>query len=238
MKRGKFILSFLKKIWFCSACILLSLFFGCSTSNEFNIKNLAKTGIDEVSEIHMQQVNFLLRDLTVKLYKKNPAELKKNIDQTIESRINQIFNCPPNKNIAELDNKEVTEAILLGFEPSYKGDRIFAMMYGLYTMIHKSYNSKCEFFIPDSLNEQSLYNSARNIEIFVWRLNTRLKENGQPMILTNSLEGEIKNLSYERIFGKLIGLQDTMALIVSRKTGRIIKEAVIFAGMAFLPIGL
>ncbi len=186
----------------------------------------------------MQQVGFLLKELTQKLYKKNPAELKKNIHQTIESRTNQIFKCPPDKNLSEVDNKQGAEAVLLGFEPDYKGDRVFAMMYGLYTMIHQSYNSKCELFIPDFLNEQSLYNSARNIEIFVWRLNTRLKEGGQPLILTNSLEGEVKNLSYERIFGKLISLQDTMALIVSRKTGRIIKEVVLFTGMAFLPIGL
>ncbi len=211
---------------------------GCSSSGQFQIKNLAKTDIDEVSEIHMQQVTFLLRNLTEKLYKKNPAELKKNIDQTIESRLNRIFSCPPDKNMIELGNKDGSDAILLGFEPEYKGDRVFAMMYGLYTMIHKSYNSKCELFIPDSLNEQALYNSAKNIEIFVWRLNTRLKEDGHPLILTNSLEGEARNLSYERIFGKLIGLQDTMALIVSRKTGRIIKEVVLFTGMAFLPIGL
>lgn len=186
----------------------------------------------------MQQVTVLLRDLTEKLYKKNPSELKKNTDQTIESRLSRIFRCPPDKQVAELDHKEGTDAILLGFEPDYKGDRIFAMMYGLYTMIHTAYNSKCELFIPDSLNEQALYNSARNIEIFVWRLNTRLKEDGQPLILSNTLEGEVKNLSYERIFGKLISLQDTMALIVSNRTGRIIKEVVLFTGMAFLPIGL
>lgn len=185
----------------------------------------------------MQQVTFLLKNLTEKLYKKNPSELKKNDNQTIESQLNKIFNCPPDKNIAELNHKDGSDAILLGFEPEYKGDRIFAMMYGLYTMIHKSYNSKCELFIPDSLNEQSLYNSARNIEIFVWRLNTRLKEDGHPLIFTNTLEGEVKNLSYERIFGKLISLQDTMARIVSSRTGRIIKEAVLFTGMAFLPIG-
>ena len=186
----------------------------------------------------MQQVGFLLKNLTEKLYKKNPSELKKNDHQTIESRLKQIFNCPPDKNIVELDNKYGSDAILLGFEPGYKGDRIFAMMYGLYTMIHQSYDSKCELFIPDSLNEQSLYNSARNIEVFIWRLNTRLKEDGQPLIFTNSLEGEVKNLSYERIFGKLISLQDTMALIVSSRTGRIIKEVAWFTGMAFLPIGL
>lgn len=199
---------------------------------------MAKSNIDEVSEIHMQQVASILRTLTEKLYKKNPSELKKNSHQTIESRLNRIFNCPPDKHMAELDHKDGTDAILLGFEPDYKGDRIFAMMYGLYTMIHASYNSKCELFIPDALDEQALYNSARNIEIFVWRLNNRSKEDGQPLIAANSLEGEVKNLSYERMFGKLISLQDTMALIVSNRTGRIIKEAVLFTGMAFLPIGL
>jgi len=57
-------------------------------------------------------------------------------------------------------------------------------------------------------------------------------------ILTNSVEGEIQNLSYERLFGKIISLQDTMAQIVSNRSGRIIKEVVQIAGMAFLPIGI
>jgi len=105
-------------------------------------------------------------------------------------------------------------------------------------MIHKSYNSKCELFMLDYLNEQNLYNSARNIEILVWRLKMRKKDNGRVIILTNSFEGEIKNLSYERLFGKLISLQDTMAQIVSDRTGRVINQAVQMVGMAFLPIGL
>ncbi|MBU1344225.1 MAG: hypothetical protein KKE44_18805 [Proteobacteria bacterium] len=186
----------------------------------------------------MNQATNLLKTLTEKLYKKNPHELQKAQGQTIDSRINQIFMCPADKKHAELDFKDSTEAILIGFEPEYKGDRVFALMYGLYTMIHKSYNSKCELFMLDYLDEQNLYNSARNIEIFVWRLNTRHKDDGRLFILTNSFEGEVKNLSYERIFGKLISLQDTMAQIVADRTGRVIKEVVQIAGMAFLPIGI
>jgi len=214
--------------------VLLS---GC-TSSEFHIKDLAKTNIDVISEIHINQATNLLKTLTEKLYKKNPHELQKAQGQTIDSRINQIFMCPADKKHAELDFKDSTEAILIGFEPEYKGDRVFALMYGLYTMIHKSYNSKCELFMLDYLDEQNLYNSARNIEIFVWRLNTRHKDDGRLFILTNSFEGEVKNLSYERIFGKLISLQDTMAQIVADRTGRVIKEVVQIAGMAFLPIGI
>jgi len=220
----------------------ISLFFlfifvlsGCNITPKFNIKDMAKTDIDDVAEIHINQVNNLLKELTIKLYKKNPNELKKTQGSTIESRLNDIFACPY-KNYEELDSQEDVDAILSGFEPQFQGDRVFAVMYGLYTMIHKSYNSKCELFMFDYLDAQNLYNSARNIEIFVWRLKTRKKSDGSLFILTNSLKGEVINISYERIFGKLIAHQDTMAQIISRRTNRIIKEVVQMAGMAFLPI--
>lgn len=90
----------------------------------------------------------------------------------------------------------------------------------------------------DFLNAQSIYNSARNIEIFVWRLKARHQPNGKLFLVTNVCDGPIENLSFERIFGKLISLQDTMALIVSSRTGRMITEVVHIAGMAFFPIGL
>ena len=223
--------------------ITLSLFWvfllsGCTAASDFKIKNLAKTNIDIISELHMNQAISLLKTLTKKLYKKNPGELQKVLGQTIESRLEQIFICPVEKKYAELDFKGSTDAILLGFEPEFKGDRVFAIMVGLYTMIHKSYNSKCELFMLDYLNEQNLYNSARNIEILVWRLKMRKNGDGRVIILTNSFDGEIKNLSYERLFGKLISLQDTMAQIVSDRTGRVINQAVQMVGMAFLPIGL
>lgn len=215
---------------------LAFLFSGCQSASQFKVTNLAKTDINQVSEIHMKQSIDLLKTLTRKLYKKNPHELAKNKNQTIESRIEQIFKCPSDKDFEELDFNRSTQAILLAFEPEFKGDRVFAAMFGMHTMLRMSYNDKCELFLLDFLNEQSLYNSARNIEILVWRLKTRTKENGQPFLLTNATDGDIKNLSYERLFGKLIVLQDTMALIVSQRTGRIIKKVVHIAGMAFLPV--
>lgn len=186
----------------------------------------------------MNQAVDLLKTLTEKLYKKNPGELQKVPNQTIASRLEQIFICPIETGYVELDFKDSTDAILLGFEPEFKGDRVFSIMFGLYSMIRKSYNNKCEFFMLDSLDEQRLYNSARNIEILVWRLGSRKADNGQLIILTNDVDSEIKNLSYERLFGKLISLQDTMAQIISSRTGRFITKAVQMVGMAFLPIGI
>lgn len=210
---------------------------GCSTHSQFHIKNLAKTSIDNVSQIHLDQMNELVRTLTVKLYRKNPAELKKSNGLSMKDRLFQISQCPAAP-YPELESRQGTNAILLGFDPLFKGDRVFAMMYGLSTMIRQSYKNKCELFILDYLDAQDLYNSARNIEIFVWRLKTRKYDNGSLLILTNTLEGDVENLSYERMFGKMVSLQDTMARIISTRSGRIINKVIQTAGVAFLPIGL
>lgn len=57
-------------------------------------------------------------------------------------------------------------------------------------------------------------------------------------LITNTCEGDISNLSFERIFGKLIALSDTMALIMAEQGDRFIKQAVQIAGMSFLPVGI
>lgn len=211
---------------------------GCTSATDFHLKNLAKTDVNLISEIHINQVADLLKTLTRKLYRMNSMELGKTPGATIDSQVTRIFQCPPVQTDSTLENKEGTDAILLGFEPGYERDRVFAMMYGLYTMLHASYSKKCDLFMLDFLDAQSLYNSARNIEILVWRLKARHLPNGDLFLVTNVCDGPIENLSFERIFGKLISLQDTMALIVSTRTGRLITDVVHMTGMAFLPIGL
>ena len=191
-----------------------------------------------VADIHIKQVTTLLKTLTDKLYKMNPAELEKNPGATIESQIDRIFHCPPLTDPPDLEEKSSTDAILLGFEEQYTGDRVFAMMYGLYTMILKSYSDNCELYLLDFLDEQRLYNSARNIEIFVWRIKNRVLPDGSLFLETNQVDGPIKNMSFERLFGKLISLQDTMAVIVSTQSGRLITKAIHTAAtMTFLPMG-
>jgi hypothetical protein len=56
-------------------------------------------------------------------------------------------------------------------------------------------------------------------------------------LISNSMEGDVSNLSFEREFGKLIAQQDLMALIIEDKSNRSISRA--FQNVAtfvFLPI--
>lgn len=204
----------------------------------FSLGTLAKSDVDQIADIHLSQTLALLKNLTRKLYLINSSQLAKNSGATIDSQISRIFQCPPLPPGPETHQQQNIDAILLGFDPQYQGDRVHAVMYGLYTMLHAAYNGNCGLYMMDFLDAQNLYNAARNIEILVWRLKTRHRPDGGLYLITNSCDGPVQNLSFERSFGKLIALQDTMALIAQSRGDRLIKEVVHMAGMAFLPVGI
>jgi hypothetical protein len=191
-------------------CLALA---GCG-GNSFHFKNLAKS-------------------------KRNPRELAKAPGQTVESRIETLLGDMTEAS-AELYGKRGTDAMELTFHPDYKGDRVFALMYGLVGMIKAAYNFEDEFFITTaSLDQQKLYNSARNIEIVAWRLIHRQLPGGEPFLLTYGVYKGIPNLSFERIFSKLIAHQDMMARIIADKNNRRINFVV--QGMAsavLFPLGI
>ena len=206
-------------------------------AEEFNIRSLAKTDIGVVIEVHVHETRSYLRALMVKLYMRNPRELKKSEYQTAEQNIERLFDQDHDWNFPDLDGNQGIDAIRLTFSNDFKGDRVFSFMAGLTSMIMASYNYKTEFFMFDSVNPQNLYNSARNIEIADWRLGHEYDSNGELYLYSNSLPNEVTNLSYERLFGKLIALQDTIAVIIAGKTNRtLIRVIQRLATAVFLPI--
>jgi len=221
------------------ALIFLVILSGCSFKN-FSLMNLAKSEIDVVADYHYMEVESLLKELTAKLYKRNPkylnSKLKSN-GQTfaIKDRLENIFGSPGKINMHGISEHGIA-AIELSLDGEFQGDRVFAFMAGLTEMVRKSYGYRHDFFIHNALKEQDLYLSARNLEIALWRITSFKSESGDPLILTNSRDGETENLSYERLFGKMISLQDMLAKIMSGKNNRIIKTVVKkVATTAFVP---
>ena len=227
-------------------CLAL-LLAGCSSNNvqvedgpdtqDVNFDSLVKTDVGVVLEIHVREVRSLMRELMVKLYKRNPRELKKSRFPTAEENIDRLFEQRHGWNFPELGGKRDIEAIKLTFDKDFRGDRVFAFVSGLTSMLMASYKYKQEFYVLDSVDAQHLYNSARNIEIAVWRLAQERDSYSELFLYSNSLPGEVRNLSYERIFGKLISLQDTMAIIIAGKTNRtLIKVVQRMVTAVFLPV--
>jgi hypothetical protein len=177
-----------------------------------------------------------MQELLEKLYRRNPHELDKQSGMSIGQRQDQIFDTPGHLVFKELSKKQGTAALNLAFDPNYQGDRVFALMTGLVGMVRSSYNWQNEQFMFDSLNEQELFNCARNIEVLAWRLSNTRDASGKLLLLSNSQSGEVENLSFERIFGKMIAIQDMMAFAVVGKWDRGVNSMVQKA--VFLPMGM
>jgi len=205
--------------------------------SDFTLKSLAKTDIDTVLDVHVREARAYLRELMIKLYRRNPRELAKSRYPDMDKNVARVFDQQHNWKFEELQERKSIDAIRLAFDDAYTGDRVFAFIVGLTSMIMRAYENKSDFYILDTVDPQKLYNSARNIEIAVWKLEHDVDAGGELYLYSNSLPGEPRNLSYERLFGKLIALQDTIAIIIAGKTNRTIKKVI--QGMAtavFLPI--
>ncbi|MCJ8297669.1 MAG: hypothetical protein MJK13_01875 [Pseudomonadales bacterium] len=225
---------------FASLC-LLSIISGCASNNNksFRIESLAKSELDMVIDTHLIQNNQQAIALLKKLYKRNPKELKKAPAGTnINSRIKQLFSYPRQIQFSELGDKYANSALLLAFSNDFQGDRVFAFMTGIAGILHSSYNYQDEFFMLDPINEQKVYNSARNLETASWLLNSEKDLNSTRYILSNSYtDGTIANLSFARLFGKMIAGQDILADIIANRNNRTINKFVHgIASTTLLPI--
>ncbi len=226
--------------WF-SLLLFTLLLTGCvtTTGNSNNgIERLAKSDIDEVIELHQRVVMRDLKKLMVKLYKRNPGLRYDRELRDIKASVDLTFSRPYNFNYAEFSQiKRPTDIVRLALDEQYQGDRILAFIVGLRRMLMASYDNNSEFFYLTTIDQQKLYNSARNIEIAAWLLAKSRDKDGNLLVLSDSLAHEKRNLSYQRLIGRMIATQDNLAEIISHKTGRIIKTVVVRAAtLVFLPI--
>jgi hypothetical protein len=202
----------------------------------FNPSQLVKSDLDRVAEAHQREIFMNLRLLTEKLYRRNPRELKKGGQASVERGLVRIFERRHEWKFADLKGARGAQAIHLAFREDYQGDRVLAFTVGLGSMIQTAFNDKTEFFLLDDLDPQALYNAARNVEIAVWKLSNALSPEGEPLLLSNEA-GPVRNLSFEREFGKVIGSLDVLSKIVAEKNNRtVIKVIQSMATAVFLPI--
>ena len=206
---------------FCVGSILL-----LSSCAGYEVKNLAKSDFAMVADDFILETRHLVRELMVKLYKRNPVQLHKSEGVTIGTRLNQLRRQRQQLIFEELGGRQNIDALEMTFDESFEGDRIFALIVGLGGMLRQAYGYNDEMFMFEKLSGEALVTSARNIEILIWRLKHDRKENGELFLITSETNGVIDNLSFERLFGKLIMLQDMMARIADDSSNRTVTGAV------------
>lgn len=189
-------------------------------TNSFS--QFVKSDVDRLSDVEMRENTQSLRLLMTKMYKRNPAELKKSTSGTVEEMVDWVFEGDHHWNFEAIGGAQDIDAMYLAFKPDYKGDRVLPFIVGIQTMLIKAHGGKTEFFLTDSVEPQRIYNSARNIEIAVWKLSHTRDDAGHLYFVTNEVAGNEPNLSFEREFGKMIGRTDLYALTLAEKNQRTI----------------
>ncbi len=189
-----------------------------------SIAQLGKSDLDRMADVQMRENTQSLRLLMLKLYKRNPRELHKSTSDTAEVMVDWVFEGDHGWKFKKINEVQGTEALYLAFSPDYQGDRVLPLIVGLQTMLVRAHGGKKEFYMTDSVDPQSVYNAARNVEIAVWKLSNARDEQGQLYLLTNELNERERNLSFEREFGKIVGRLDLYAITLAEKSQRMISR--------------
>ncbi len=202
----------------------------------------AKSDIDRIADLHRREIAASLQRLTEKLYRRNPREWKKGGHASLEIALAQLAD-PTRFLLLDADGRRSTTLVLASLREDYAHDRVAAFIGGLAQMLHLAFDGKLEFFFLDDLDAQKLYNAARNVEIAAWKLANTLRTLpeadipvGAPMLFSNEIT-PVRNLSFEREFGRLIGNLDLLSQIVADKTQRtVVKVVQSITSAIFLPI--
>ncbi len=227
----------LKKIVFTAiSCLIVTINTGCSSDGDvqgrgFELSSVVKNDVDLISETHQTVVFDAIEELAVKLYKRNPKEWKKEGHESIEAAVDAMTGDP----FPEVEGKTSVDCIGLAFDEEFQGDRVKAFIVGLETMVLVSYDDHRSFYLHNMLEAQKLYDSARNIELASWLVRTKYDSNDELFLLSTGGFDEV-NLSFERLFGKMINAQDMIAQIMADRSHRQIKNVIQAIATAFIPI--
>jgi len=202
-------------------------------------KYLLKSEVDRIADTNRDEVVSGLLLIADKLYKRNPKEWKKSGAVSREAALERL-KLRHLRSWPEFNGQREGVVAAQAFTEAYPGDRVLALAFGLLTMIDAAFEHKEDFYILDSLNETKLYNAARNMDVAVWKLGHDRNAAGELFLLSNELDPANRNLSYEREFGRLMGLLDFMAKIVADRNGRTLSRvsqsvvSTIFLPVSFL----
>lgn len=226
------------------AVILILTLTACSTKlgrdgrteSTVNPKYLLKSEVDRIADTNRAEVVSGLLLIADKLYKRNPKEWKKGGAVSREAAVARLRQ-RQHGGWAEFSGLHEGAIASLAFTEMYTGDRVTALIYGLLSMVDAAFEHKDEFYILDSLNEMKLYNCARNMDVAIWKLGHDRTATGELFLLSNELDPANRNLSFEREFGRVMGLLDFLAKVVADRNGRTFSRlSQSVASAIFLPV--
>ncbi|QMV75840.1 hypothetical protein HS961_18575 [Comamonas piscis] len=214
-----------------SACLAALLLQGGCTSTpptrgkvperDMQAQEWGQSDVNRMATLSMRANLQSLYALMDKLYRRNPQEWRKGGFDNREAAMKAVREAVENQQPwPELLDQRDIAGMSMALAPEFAGDRVAAFTWATADMLVTAYGGRTTFYLIHGLDAQAVYNASRNLEIANWMLTHRKLANGQAMLLSNELNTNERNLSFEREFGKMIARNDLMADVVSEKYRR------------------
>ncbi|AHB06616.1 hypothetical protein LV28_23110 [Pandoraea pnomenusa] len=193
---------------------------GAVRSTPMTTGDLAQTDINRMATLGMRANLESLYRLADKLYKRNPREWRKSGAASQAQAMAQLRAAVEGRRtLTDLKALRDVRALSLSLDPAFQGDRVAAFIFSLSDTIITAHGGSTVFYLSDGLDAQRIYNAARNVEIAAWLLASRQDTAGHPLLLANEI-AEVRNVSFEREFGKIVGRLDLLAEMLDEKFRR------------------
>lgn len=206
----------------------------------FSTEEFLQSEGNRLTQATMQANLASLQLLADKLYRRNPAEWRKSAATREEALQKLAASVQGGQPWMPLDGQRDVAALSLALSPQFSGDRVGAFIAACADTIVTAQGNRREFLYLDGIDPQHVYNAARNMETALWILNTRRDGAGRPLLLSNEIVGDTRNLSFEREFGKIIGRLDLLASYMTERYRRAginyVQGLVAAPFLAFLPV--
>jgi hypothetical protein len=199
------------------------------------VKDLVKSDTAFFVEAVRSELDQSLSVLLVKLYRRNPVQLP--ATSSVETRVAQLK--APKLSLQEFGGPKPDELVRMAFAEDFTGDRAYAFVAGLQSMVNHAFDHRREYLLLDDLpSAQFVYNSARNIETAAYLLRTQRNNSKEPYLYADGIQDGILNASYSQLMGEMIGLQDALSRALAKKDQRTLNAVARgAASFVFLPVG-
>jgi hypothetical protein len=212
--------------WLPVLCAAVALGAGCSSTQRaqsYENSEWLQSGANRIANLALRDNLESVKRVQLSLYRRNPREWRKwaaSADDAIQRTWNAIQNDQP---LPQLRGAAGIDAIRLAFETDpklFNGDRVCALVAGWAAMLKQANGDTWEQTMLDGVDAENSFRAARNFEISLWLIGSRMGADGQPLLLATEIGERGRNLLVDRELSKVVARLDLLAAQADEKYRR------------------
>jgi len=212
--------------WLPGICAAALLITGCASTQRaepYESKEWLQSSTNRIANLALRDNIQSVKRVQLSLYRRNPREWRKWANSA-EDATNRTWNAITQEQpLPALPEASGIDAIRLAFETGgkpYGGDRVAALVVGWASLLKQANGNTWEQTMLDGVNAENSYRAARNFEISLWLISSKVGPDGQPLLLATEISDRGRNLLVDRELSKVVARLDLLAAQADEKYRR------------------